>query len=335
MRVTSWDIVRVFIQHARRYAGRSSVALITAAVGTGFNAIIPWYVRTLIDALAGSSATTRVAATAFHILVVILFLRLGHWAAWRVHGFVIADVQPRVMADLERTSFTYLLGHSYRFFADSFSGSLVRKIHRISRAFEVLFDEVLYRFLPVIVLLVGATVGLALRYPLIAVAFVLWAVAFMALNYFASMWKLQIDIRRAESDSRSTAAIADALTNAIPIKFFTGATHEAERFGRVKEEWRRLQSWAWRRGEVINAVQGVLMIAIEFILLAIGIDRWAAGVLTVGDLVLIQGYLIIVFDKLWDIGRSFRHVFEAFADAREMVEILELPYAVRDRRGAK
>ncbi len=94
-------------------------------------------------------------------------------------------------------------------------------------------------------------------------------------------------------------------------------------------------SWAWGRGEIINAAQAALMIAIQFGLLAMGIDQWMRGVLTVGDLVLIQGYLLVVFNKLWDIGRSFRHVFEAFADAREMVEILELPYAVRDRRGAR
>ena len=77
------------------------------------------------------------------------------------------------------------------------------------------------------------------------------------------------------------------------------------------------------------------MIAIQFGLLAVGVNRWMRGDLTVGDLVLIQGYLLLVFHKIWDIGRSFRHVFEALADAREMVEILELPYAVRDHRGAK
>ncbi len=335
MRVTSWDILRVFVQHARRYAGRTFIALAAAAIATVLDTIFPWYSRQLIDTLASSDPSVTVSAEAFRILVVMLLLWVGHWTGWRINGFITSNVQPHVMTDLERTSFAHILGHSYRFFADSFSGSLVRKIHRISRAFEVLFDEVQFRFLPVTILLIGATVGLALRYPWAAIAFVVWAAVFLLLNYFASMWKLRIDAQRAAADSRSTAALADALTNAIPIKLFTGSTHEEERFGGVKEEWRRLQSWAWGRGEIINAAQAALMIAIQFGLFAMGIDQWMRGVLTVGDLALIQGYLLVVFNKLWDIGRSFRHVFEAFADAREMVEILELPYAVRDRRGAK
>lgn len=335
MRVTNGDILRVFVQHARRYAGRACFALAAAAIATVFDTIFPWYSRRLIDTIASSEPSLTASADAFRILVTMLLLQMGHWVGWRTNGFLGSNVQPHVMADLERSSFSYILGHSYRFFTDSFSGSLVRRIHRISRAFEVLFDEVQFRFLPVTILLIGATIGLALRYPWLAVAFVAWAIVFLALNYFASMWKLRIDTQRAAADSRSTAALADALTNAIPIKLFTGAAHETERFGHVKEEWRRLQTWAWGRGEIINAAQAALMIAIQFGLLAIGIDRWMRGELTVGDLVLIQGYLLVVFSKLWDIGRSFRHVFEAFADAREMVEILELPYAVRDRRGAK
>jgi ABC-type multidrug transport system fused ATPase/permease subunit len=335
MRVTNGDILRVFAQHARRYAGRVCFALVAAAIATVFDTIFPWYARQLIDVIASSEPSVIASADAFRILVIMLLLQVGHWVGWRTNGFITSNVQPHVMADLERSSFSYILGHSYRFFTDSFSGSLVRKIHRISRAFEVLFDEIQFRFLPVTILLIGATVGLALRYPWLAVAFVAWAVVFLALNYFASMWKLRIDTQRAAADSRATAALADALTNAIPIKVFTGTAYETDRFGRVKEEWRRLQAWAWGRGEIINAAQAALMIAIQFGLLAIGIDRWMRGELTVGDLVLIQGYLLIVFNKLWDIGRSFRHVFEAFADAREMVEILELPYAVRDRRGAK
>jgi ABC-type multidrug transport system fused ATPase/permease subunit len=82
------------------------------------------------------------------------------------------------------------------------------------------------------------------------------------------------------------------------------------------------------------SVQGILMIAIEFFLLWYSVQLWRQGILTVGDLVLIQTYLAVVFSKLWDIGRSFRNIFEGFADAREMVEILETPHEIQDRRGA-
>ncbi|MBI4433783.1 ABC transporter ATP-binding protein, partial [Candidatus Uhrbacteria bacterium] len=335
MRITNWDILRVLLQHALRYRWLALATIVGASVGTAFEATIPWFYRAFIDVLTVATPGPAAYGNAYDVLMVIFLLHIGAWAGWRLNGFVISQFQPRVMADLERSSFAYLLGHSYKFFTDAFAGSLVRKVHRISRAFEVITDEIQFRFVPITITLIGTTLGLGFRYPLLAAAFLLWANAILAMNYWASQWKLRIDIQRAAADSAVTAALSDAIANAITIKLFTGTTHEEERFGGTKETWRKLQTLAWRRGEIINSLQAALIVGIEFALLAWGLSRWALGLLTVGDLVLIQGYLVIVFSKLWDIGRSFRHMVEAFADGREMVEILELPYDVRDRRGAK
>jgi hypothetical protein len=54
------------------------------------------------------------------------------------------------MKDLERTAFHYLLGHSFQFFADSFAGSLVRRVGRLSRGYADIMDAVLWRLLPLV-----------------------------------------------------------------------------------------------------------------------------------------------------------------------------------------
>lgn len=335
MPVTNRDVLRIFWEHARRYKGRLFIICATIFIGVLVDVFFPWYLKDFIDALTSGSPSAEMFPTVRNILLVMLLLRGIAWLAWRVEGFLSTDFQPRVMTALERTSFSYLLGHSFKFFADTFAGSLVRKVSRLSRAFEKIVDEFQFRFLPVTIILIGTTIGLLLRFPTLALIFIIWALVFIYINYRASLWKLKIDVLRAEADSRVTGVLADALANIITIKLFTGARREEKHFGDTLEDWRMLQTKGWRRGEIIFACQALLLVAVEIGLLWYGAILWSRGILTAGDLVLIQSYMVVVIHKLWDVGRSFRHVFEAFADAKEMVEILQLPYGVKDRRGAK
>jgi len=71
------------------------------------------------------------------------------------------------------------------------------------------------------------------------------------------------------------------------------------------------------------------------VILWIAVDLWRNGSLTVGDFALIQAYLIAFFERVWNVGRVLRHIYEAMADAQEMVEISERLPDVRDVRRAK
>jgi ATP-binding cassette subfamily B protein len=65
------------------------------------------------------------------------------------------------------------------------------------------------------------------------------------------------------------------------------------------------------------------------------IQFWSNGLLSIGDFVLIQSYLIIIFNKLWGFGRVIRHFYEHLADAEEMTEILDTPHDITDIKHAK
>jgi ATP-binding cassette, subfamily B, bacterial len=330
--VTNRDVVRVMFQHVWRYKGHVLLVLVAISLATVADVVQPWFMKRFIDQLSSPpSAVDPILVT----LYALLGLQLLNWIGWRVSGFVTVDFEPRVMRDLEQTGFENILGHSHKFFTDTFSGALVRKIGRMSRAFEAIMDQFQFRFIPLFIILVGTCIGLFLRSPVIALAFIAWVVLFVYFNIIASRWKLKIDLQRASADSEVTGVLADALSNSNNIKLFTGAKDEADRFFAVKEKWRRLQARGWGRGETIFAVQGILMVFIEFGLMFGGTILWSKGIFTVGDLVLIQSYLGVALGRMWDLGRSFRNVYEAFADARELVQILETPYDVRDRRGAK
>ena len=79
----------------------------------------------------------------------------------------------------------------------------------------------------------------------------------------------------------------------------------------------------------------MLMIILEAAMFLFAINFWKKGLLTVGDFVMLQSYLLILFNRLWDFGRNVRRIYESLADAVEMTEILSTPYEIRDIEGAK
>ncbi len=332
---TTRDVLLVFWRHARKY--KSSVFLILGCIllATALDAAQPWFYKMIFDTLGSVTPAVATIAIFLPALSMMIATRALGWLLWRVIALSTDRFQPNVMVDLEQSSFEYLLGHSYRFFADHFGGSLVKKIGRLSRAFERLADEIEFQLLPTVVIVTGSTIVLALRFPPIAIAFLLWCAVFVWFNVMASRWAVQADIERARLDSEAGGVLADAITNAITIKLFPSGGFEAGRFRKANRAYADAQTIAWDRHELINATQGMLMIGIDVTLMWVGIVYWKRGVLTLGDLALIQTSLGIVFRKLWDIGRSFRHVYDSFADGKEMAELLLEPHEVRDRRGAK
>ncbi|MBT3538673.1 ABC transporter ATP-binding protein [Candidatus Parcubacteria bacterium] len=77
------------------------------------------------------------------------------------------------------------------------------------------------------------------------------------------------------------------------------------------------------------------MIFLEVGIFYVAISLWKDGILTIGDFVLIQAYLLRVFMKLWDVGRIIRRFYEHLADAEEMTEILDEPHGITDTKTAK
>jgi len=87
--------------------------------------------------------------------------------------------------------------------------------------------------------------------------------------------------------------------------------------------------------DIFEAIQSFMMIAFDVALMYLAMRLWQKGVLTVGDFILLQAYLINMFHRTWDFGKNIRKMYEALADAEEMTVILNTPHEVQDTLKAK
>lgn len=335
-RAKAGEVFRAYFIEVRKYPGLLSL-IILGSIGIQVASLAsPWYLRNFFNILATTphpSADTVSALT--NILIIVTVIYLFEWFFRRIQGQSNNHFTAKVMTNLYSSSFFYLMGHSYNFFISHFAGSLTHKMSKFVRSFETLFDSIVVQFFPTFLFVLGAIIVLFTRSHILGIALGVWAVCFIAFQIFVAQVRQPIRIARSEADTRITGALADVISNQTTIDLFAGKRFEQGRYGDVVNVWRKATLRSWMTEDWLWAGIGLFMTAIEVGLLYGGIHLWQQGLLTIGDFVLIQAYLLTTFDRLVGINRELRRFYDAFADASEMVEILETPQGIQDRAGAK
>lgn len=336
MQARTKQTLKIYWSQVRNYKLLVFFMFLALGVATIVDLAIPIYYKKFFNVLTGVPLRDgTLAGQLVAVLVVIVGLNSAGWVLHRFTHFANNYFQPRVMADLFEHAYDYLQRHSYGFFTSRFVGALVRKVTKLTRAFEQFSDRTYWDLYPLAIRIVGATVVLYIFNHTIAYVLLSWTVIFVVLNYFFSRWKLKYDTARSGKDTERTATLADAITNQNNIQLFNGYRFEFGRIKKVAEELRHLETFTWNLGASVEAIQAGLFIGVEFLLMYLAIKFWQRGLLTVGDFVLIQSYLIGLIMRIWDVGRHIRDLYESFADAEEITEIINTPYEIRDVPGAK
>lgn len=329
-----------FWKHVKKYKLIAGSIVLSVILGVVFNMIMPFFYKYFFDILTqGFNGTTTEKEVLYKSLIMIVIyatgIDLASWAMWRIAGFLSTYFQPKVIANILNECFEYMHSHSYSFFADNFAGALVKRVSRMARAFENTCDRVSWDLIPLFVRIIVVSGVLFYLHKSLGMAMAIWIAAFLVINYALSVYKLKFNIKKSEADTKVTAVLADTITNNINIKLFAGFNHEQVKFGDTTENWFRKTKKTYDIDIIIDGIQAFLMIGINAFIFYFGAILWKEGHLTVGDFVLIQAYLIEIFSQLWNFGRVVRGLYENFADADEMTEILTKPHEVKDKMNAK
>ncbi|TXH67052.1 MAG: ABC transporter ATP-binding protein [Thiothrix sp.] len=293
---------------------------ITAAVS--IELLIPLIFKNMANAFAQpvSPATTDVLMQNLMYLALAFIME---WFIWRALEFGIVPLEAGGMRHLDSFCFEVLLKQPYRFFENNFAGSLVKQASRFIRSFESLTDWLVFQLYSK-VLATGIALFLFFQQdPLLAAYFVVFIILFVAWNLGFSLWKLKYDERVAEWDSKLGGLYSDNISNIAVLKGFGLEAIEQARVRDVATALYKRRRFAWILMFISFAVQAILTASIEFILVYNMIQDWQRGQFEVGQYVLFQTVLLVLLRHLWEFGQSFRSLFSAIADAREMATLIQ------------
>jgi len=328
------DIVEMLWSEAKRHRGLFALTFI-GAVGIQVTALIsPLYLKQFFNLLVAGSAISGAVHAMIVTIIIIGAISVLSWIFRRMQMYGIINFESRAMTDLYASAFDHLIQHSYQFFSSHFSGTLTRRVSKYAGTFEALMDSIMMEFFPMAIFVVGAIGILFTRSHMIGIVLAIWVVVFIAFQIFVARMRQPLRVARSEADSKLVGVLSDDISNQNTIALFSGTTHERTLFADVVERWRAATMRSWSADERIWAVQDVLIVGINIGLLWGALVLWQRGLFTVGDFVLMQSYLLGLFDQLTSINRNMRRCYDAVADATEMIEIMKMPHEIADRTGA-
>lgn len=327
--------LKYYWQHINKYRWLLFFTLFGTIMAAGADVIVPLFYKKFFDALTVTSDIEKTAGVLITILISIAILQFFHWLGWRISTVANIDFESKVLRNLSNTCFEYLHKHSYSYFNNNFVGTLVKRVNYFVRAFEAITDRVVYDMIPLFVNITVAVTVLFIKNRVLGLIALGWAAVFLTFNWFLTHYKLKFDIQRSEAESEVTGHLADTVTNNTNVKLFNGYLREVKTFFDKNEKLRKIRRFSWNLDALIEATQSMLMLALEIGTMYYGIKLWKLGQFTIGDFVLLQSYVLIVFSKIWSFGRIIRQVYQNLADAEEMTVMLKTPHEIIDAPKAK
>lgn len=329
-KATLRQILGVFWQGMRGRFGVFWFLVAETLAGSILQVITPLYYKKFFD-LVGLEGERAVRVPGLvRLIVIILALNAIVWILFRVGGFVLNRFESAIIARLKQISFNYIIDHSYSFFTNTFTGSIVQRVNRFARAFENLTDTMIFSVLPLVVNIGGVLYVVYKEKPLMGHIMLAWVIVTLTVNYFFSMWKFKFDLRSAEADSATTGLLADVLSNHNAVSSFAASQIEEESFKKSSNHQAKLMKISWDLSASMDAFQALLIIILEFAVFYYAIGYWERGLASVGTFVLIQVYILGLAGRLWNFSKVVRSIYQGLADSEELVRMLVLPHEIKD-----
>lgn len=306
-------------------------ALLLLAAAKAANVLVPIAYARAVDALAPQSGAGAVVAVPIALLVGYGLLRVMASALGELRNAVFSKVQARAGRRVALDVFRHLHALSMRFHMDRATGGLSRVIERGVRGIATSLNFLLFNIIPTIVEILFVAVIL---WWMFAASFALTMlgtiIAYVAFTLIFTNWRLRFRRQMNQTDEEANTKAVDSLLNYETVKYFGNETHEARRYD---ESLTRYEG-AYVRSEItlnmLNAGQAIIMavgLTITMLLAGGGI---ADGSMSIGDLVMVNTYLIQLYQPLNILGFAYREIKQGLTDMEQMFALLDVPAEVRD-----
>ncbi len=326
--------LKYFWEVMRNYKLSGLLLVLSIIIAKVIDSFLPLYFKTFFNILTGDQDKDLIIKGLLSILLTVAILKLLRWFFWRVSAFSLNYFESRIMADLSKKCFVYLHRHSFAYFSNNFTGSLVKKTKSFVSAFEVLADQLFWELIPAFVSISIITLVLARVNIFLGLIMLIWTILFLLINWIFTKHKLKYDLQRSESETRTSSFLADTITNNTNIKLFNGYNNEDCGYSDLAEDLHQLRKFTWNMSAKFYGLQSFLLLILEIGIYYFAIGLWKENILTVGDFVLIQTYILVVVMMVWDFGRIIMKIYEKLAEAEEMTIIFNTPHEIVDAKDA-
>ena len=313
------------------------LAALTFMVGAKLaNVSVPLLLKDLIDAMSFKPNDPQaVLVVPVAMLVTYGVLRLSVSAFTELRELVFAKATQGAARQIALETFEHLHGLSLRFHLERQTGGMTRDIERGVRGIESLISYSLYSVGPTLI-------EVALVLGILAVKFDMWfagitltaLVLYIIFTIGVTEWRTQYRRMANEFDSAAHTKAVDSLLNYETVKYFNNEGFEAARYDKSLEALRRARLKAQTSLSVLNTGQQLIIATALIGMLWRATQGVVDGRMSLGDLVMINAFMIQLYIPLNFLGVLYREIKQSLTDLDRMFSLLEKEREIADSPNA-
>ncbi|NBC31454.1 MAG: ATP-binding cassette domain-containing protein [Alphaproteobacteria bacterium] len=318
---------------------RVVIAIVFLAAAKVATVYIPIFYKDAVDALSGETGAGSTAdlAVALPLGAILAYgaARVLSLAFAELRDAVFAKVAQRAIRSVALTVFRHLHGLALRFHLERQTGGLSRVIERGTKAIESLLAFTLFNILPTLIEIVLVA---AILWSLFNIWFALVTLAtvgaYIGFTMWVTDWRLKFRRRMNATDQEANTKAIDSLLNFETVKYFGNEAHEAGRYDSAMRQYERAAVHSKASLSLLNIGQALIISVGLTIVMIMAADGIVAGTMTIGDFVLVNTYLIQLYQPLNVFGWVYREIKQGLVDMELMFQLLDVPAEVADKPGA-
>jgi ABC-type transport system involved in Fe-S cluster assembly fused permease/ATPase subunit len=306
------------------------LCLVTAKLAT---VMVPVLYKEAVDLISAEGAFVVTALVG--ILIGYGISRVAQQAFAELRDFFFARVGQRAIRAVGLKTFRHLHSLSLRFHLDRQTGGLSRAIERGVKGIEFLLTFMLFNIVPTLL-------------EITMVCGILWAVfdiwyalvtfvtvsLYVAFTFSVTEWRMKFRRQMNEMDSKANTRAIDSLLNYETVKYFGNEEHEANRFDRSLRRYEDAAVRSKTTLALVNIGQGfIIAVGLTLVMTMAGFDI-QSGAMTVGGFVMVNTYLMQLFQPLNFLGFVYREIKQSLTDMEAMFRLTSEQREVTDAEGA-
>jgi ATP-binding cassette subfamily B protein len=334
---SDWGTLRKLLPYLWRYRWRVAAALAFMVAAKAANVAVPVLLKYLVDDLSiqpGSAAAMLVVPVG--LLLAYAGLRLSTTLFTELRELIFAKATEGTARSISLQVFRHLHALSLRFHLERQTGGMTRDIERGTRAVHSLISYSLYSIVPTIIEVGMVLTLLALKFDaLFAWITAAALVVYIAFTVSVTEWRTKFRRQMNEMDAVAHTRAVDSLLNYETVKYFNNEDFEAKRYDESLERLRRAALKSQTTLSLLNTGQQLVIACALVAMLWRATQGVVDGRLTLGDLVMINAFMIQLYIPLNFLGVLYREIKQSLTDLDKMFTLLDRHREVDDPPDAR
>lgn len=328
-----WRTIKTLLPYVWTFRGRVTLALLLLMAAKTATVGIPLLLKDIVDILDKPEN-----------LLAIPFLLLLGYGGLRFAGSLFSELRDVVFAKVTQSSirrvtirvFEHLHKLSLRYHLERQTGGMSRDLERGAAGIRFLLNFMIFNIIPTLFEIGLVSAILLAKYDISLTMSILGTlIVYVLFTLLITEWRMVFRRNMNEMDSKANTTAIDSLINYETVKYFNNEHYEADRYNSHMKKWQTAAIRNQTSLSVLNGGQNTIIAIGVTILMTLAAKGVVDGEMTIGDLVLVNAFLLQLYQPLHFLGFVYREIRHSLADMERMFDILETDPEVKDKPGAK